>query len=720
MTFAHNKLTYHSHSEIFKKIKSNVAFIYFLSGGIVETMRNRIELLKDFPNGPLSGYRKSASFDWKKMMTFFYPEEVIKFMEDIYTEIYSNPDCHLSLKSRTFDEIRRDGYKYLNAFKRIKGFAPVHDNDHLNIAVNSILLNFDNGVTLKYLMAYFMVPLVIKSMGTEKHLEYAHDILNYKMIGTFCLTEIGHGTNTSGMRTTATYDVNTKEFVINTPDFEAAKCWSGNLGQSASIATLFAHLITPDGKNHGLHCFLVPLRCPKTLEPYTGIIIGDLGEKAGVNATDNGFVMFNNYRIPKDNLLNKYGDVTDDGEYVASNKGKETVLGSLTNMRMGVVFSSHLLLTKAITIAIRYGAVRRQFGPDGSKEELPIIEYQLHQHRLIPHIAVAYATKMLADKLYLEHSAWTKEALSGGSVPIILIMESHALSAAAKVVCSWSARDGIQECREACAGHGYLKASGISDIRNDHDPSVTYDGENHVLIQQASNVLMKFWPSILNRTELSSPLGSLDFLGTGMDIIAKKWIAKTVDDFNNLDHIIKIYEWINIYLIKSTYDRFQNFKNSGSDKFTAKNSSQVYYSRSLGIAYIQLFTLNLMKQNIIKVQDKPISLVLTKLAKLFGVYNLEKHFLSHLYQGGFASGPEPVTLIQETVLLLCKDLKSEAVALVDAIAPPDFLLRSVIGASNGQIYQNLENNILRTAGNMSKPTWWKEIVDRDYLKKNKL
>lgn len=62
-------------------------------------------------------------------------------------------------------------------------------------------------------------------------------------------------------------------------------CWAG---QFATHGTVFAQLITPDGKVHGLHAFVVPLRDMNTHKPFPGVIIGDMGEKIGLNGIDNG------------------------------------------------------------------------------------------------------------------------------------------------------------------------------------------------------------------------------------------------------------------------------------------------------------------------------------------------------------------------------------------------------------------------------------------------
>lgn len=165
-------------------------------------------------------------------------------------------------------------------------------------------------------------------MGNDAMVEISEAAEIGKFVGAFALTEIAHGSYTLGMRTTAHYDVTTKQFIINTPDFEAAKCWVGNLGKTCTHAIVYAQLYTPDGQHHGLNGFLVPIRDTKTLKPFAGVSVGDMGAKVGLNGVDNGFVMFDHYRIPREYLLSKLGHITDDGQFVSPIKDPKKRIGA--------------------------------------------------------------------------------------------------------------------------------------------------------------------------------------------------------------------------------------------------------------------------------------------------------------------------------------------------------------------------------------------------------
>lgn len=109
-------------------------------------------------------------------------------------------------------------------------------------------------------------------------------------------------------------------------------------------------------------------------------------------------------------------------------------------------------------------------------------------------------------------------------------IEIHGLSSGAKPLFGWVSQRGIQDCREACGGHGYLKASGIGQLRNDNDANCTYEGENNVLIQQTSNWLLTVHKGRLAGRKIVTPLGSAEFLNDMDAILRTKFTARTVEE----------------------------------------------------------------------------------------------------------------------------------------------------------------------------------------------
>ncbi|WP_237071974.1 acyl-CoA dehydrogenase family protein, partial [Mycobacterium avium] len=183
----------------------------------------------------------------------------------------------------------------------------------------------------------------VENLGTERHHEtYVPKIISLELRGCFAMTETGHGSDVQSLETTATYDPATEEFVIDSPTPSARKDYIGGAAETATVAAVFAQLITTeDGKpvNHGVHCLLVPIRDADGND-LPGVTTSDCEYKGGLPGVDNGRIVFDHVRGPRVNLLNKYGDVAPDGTYSSPienpNRRFFTMLGTLVRGRITV------------------------------------------------------------------------------------------------------------------------------------------------------------------------------------------------------------------------------------------------------------------------------------------------------------------------------------------------------------------------------------------------
>jgi acyl-CoA oxidase len=350
----------------------------------------------------------------------------------------------------------------------------------------------------------------ILHLGTEKHHErYLADAISGRLLGCFAMTETGHGSNVQALGTTATYDAATEEFVVHTPSAAARKDYIGNAARHGRMAAVFAQLVV-GGENHGVHCLLVPIRGADG-SALPGVTLSDCGPKLGLNGVDNGRIVFDQVRVPRDALLDRYAQVDADGNYSSAIENPDrrffTMLGTLVQGRVSVGGAAINASKVALTIAVRYAAQRRQFGAPGSDEEAILLDYRMHQRRLLPLLARTYALHFAQADLVEEFARVFNDDRDEHDRRAL-----EAQAAGTKALGTWHATETIQMCREACGGAGYLAENRLATLKADTDVFTTFEGDNTVLLQLVAKGLL---------TDYRESFGKLDPLGTARFVAAQ-------------------------------------------------------------------------------------------------------------------------------------------------------------------------------------------------------
>jgi acyl-CoA oxidase len=553
-----------------------------------------------------------------------------------------------------------------------------------SVAAFETLAFGDLSVLVKFGVQFGLFGGAILQLGTTRHHDrYLADTMRGRLLGCFAMTETGHGSNVQALETRATYDVNTQEFVVHTPRSSARKDYIGNAAAHGRMAVVFAQLRV-GGDEHGVHALLVPIRDERG-DPMRGVTIEDCGHKHGLNGVDNGRLSFDQVRVPRENLLNRYADVTEWGTYTSGIDSPDrrffTMLGTLVQGRVSVGGAGIGASKVALTLAIRYALQRRQFGAPGARDEALLMDYRTHQRRLLPLIARTYALHFAQEELV--HAL--DRVFSMDDAPERDRRELESSAAGIKALATWHATGTVQTCREACGGAGYLSANRFDLLRADTDVFTTFEGDNTVLLQLvAKGLLTQFRDSF----EDLDPIGMARYVAAqAVESVAERtswWqLAERLrdavprgdeDNAGLLDpaYQLAMFRWRDDHVRAGLARRLKAGIDAGDDPFAVFSSCQDHVLLAARV-HVERRVLEAFAAAVEQCPPGPERELLAMLLDLAALSQIEA--ASGWFQEHGRLSGERSKAITAMVGALCEALRPHAGDLVNAFGVPEELLR---------------------------------------------
>ncbi len=488
-----------------------------------------------------------------------------------------------------------------------------------------------------------------------------------ELLGCFAMSETGHGSNVAELETTARYLPQTKELEIQTPSEGARKDYVGGAARDARMATVFAQLEV-DGRNHGVHPILVPIRDSEG-ELLPGVRAVDNGEKLGLHGVDNGRLWFDKVRVPRDRLLGRYAMIDDAGyhsDIPSASRRFFTMLGNLVWGRVSVAAAAVSAAKVGMTVALRYAAARRQFGPPGVAEQR-LLDYPAHQRRLMPRLAATYA-------MHFAVSRAREQLLVRGDEDNA--RRAEATAAGIKTASTWHANDTLQACREACGGQGYLAVNRIGVVRADCDVFATFEGDNVVLLQLVAKSLLSDFKSQFEDAPVSSLIRLVTQRATSLvDRNPLRVRRSDGEHLRDRDFVGGLIERRATSLLESAARRIRRRVADGATTFEAAGAVQNHLL-AMARAHVDHFIFESFCEGVAELAEGAERAALERLVDLYGLSRLEEHAAWFLENGYFEA--RKARGVRKEVELLCAEVAQEAIALVEAFGIPEVALSAPI------------------------------------------
>jgi butyryl-CoA dehydrogenase len=296
------------------------------------------------------------------------------------------------------------------------------------------------GVTLSAHLSLASWPLY--KFGTEEQKQkFLRPLAEGNKLGAYALTESGSGSDAAGMKTTA--ELNGEEWVLN-----GSKIFITNGGE-AEIYIVFAS--TDAAKKHkGISAFIVEKGTP-------GFSFGKKEKKLGIRSSPTLEILFDQCRIPKENLLGQLGE------------GFKIAMMTLDGGRNGIAAQALGIAQGAFEAALAYAKERKQFGKR-------IADQQAIQFKLAD-----MATKIEAARLLTYQAAW----LEGQNLPY------SKASAISKLYSGDIAMEVTIEAVQIFGGYGYTREYPVERMMRDAKITQIYEGTNEIQRLVIANHLLK-------------------------------------------------------------------------------------------------------------------------------------------------------------------------------------------------------------------------------------
>ncbi|WP_062517235.1 acyl-CoA dehydrogenase family protein [Demequina gelatinilytica] len=537
----------------------------------------------------------------------------------------------------------------------------------------------DLSVTIKSGVQFGLFGGAITNLGTAWHHDtFLPGVTSMELLGCFAMTELGHGSDVASLETTVTYLPSSDEYEVHTPSEAATKAYIGNAARDGRMAAVFGQLVV-DGERHGVHTILVPIR-DEAGEDLPGVTTGDHGHKGGLLGIDNGTIRFDRVRVPRRMLLDRYGGVGEDGVYSSPipdpNRRFFTMLGTLVRGRVCVGGGGAMAARRALSIATRHALRRRQFPAPGRPDGVLLLDYVVHQRRLLPLIARSYAFGAAQNRLIeaLVHVQGDQPSSERDQ------RELETFAAGMKAMQTWFANRAVQEAREACGGAGYISENELTALRGDVDIFATFEGDNTVLMQLVTKALLtdykQAW-SALDRSGVvqatTRAVGGMVMERTSAGLLFDRLAAtarRRPEETTLVDagwHAL-MFEERERHALESLARRMRAAGRSGGDTFEGFNRLGPHV-QFVARAHLERVTLAALVELVAACDDREAREVLEKVRALYALSSIAEDRAWFLEHSRITTARSKV--ISDQIEALCRELRPHALALVEGLGIPE-------------------------------------------------